>query len=266
MRGVDDGPALGYSAFVPGTAAATTLVLIHGNRRQTGRMFRAFLPQAMELGLAIIIPTFPRDGFRGYQRLSGSAGPLAARHALDDTLADAQEALGIGTAGVALCGFSGGAQFAHRYALFSPGRIGRLVVASAGYYTYLDPRLRYPYGVGPSVLSCGEAPDVDEFLRLPLRVLVGDRDVDSDRGLRGGDVLDQSQGNNRLARAMRWVDHLEATAADRGIPSRVCFDVLPGAAHSFSGAVHRGNLVARVLAFLRPSAAASVDPGPPEAL
>lgn len=255
VRGNDDGPALGYSAFVPGIAGARTLVLIHGNTRHTGKMFRAFLPQAAELGLAIIVPTFPREGFRGYQRLAGSAGPMAARQALDDTLLDAQEVLGIATDRMTLCGFSGGAQFAQRYALFSPGRIHRLVVASAGYYTHLDPELRYPYGVGPSALSGGLAPDVDEFLRLPVHVLVGEQDVDRDEGLRVGVRLDRSQGRNRLARALHWVDHLEAAAADRGMRSRVSFDVLPGTAHSFSSAVHRGDLVARVLAFAHPAGA-----------
>lgn len=257
VRGSDDSPALGYWAFIPEADPATTLVLIHGSTRNTGRMFRAFLPHAVALGLPIIIPSFPRPGFHGYQRLAGSTGPLAARQALDDTLTDAQEMLGIATGRVALCGFSGGAQFAHRYAMFSPGRIRRLVVASAGYYTYLDPDLRYPYGVGPSPLSGSEAPDADAFLRLPLHVLVGELDLDRDAGLRGGVRLDESQGNNRLTRAMRWVDHLESAAASRGIRSRVSFDLLPGTAHSFSSAVHRGNLVDRVLGFLNPAAAAA---------
>lgn len=240
-------PALTYWLFVPRTARpAGTLVLIHGSQRNAGRMFRAFLPAAMALDITLLVPLFGVSSFRGYQRLNGSAGPMSARGALESTLADAQNHFGVSTDRVALCGFSGGAQFAHRFALFTPHRVRRLVVASAGYYTYLDARRPYPYGIRPSALSTGLRPDVDAFLRLPLHVLVGELDVEPDH----------APGHDRLTRALRWVDHLESVTSARHRPSKVSFDLLPGTAHSFTSAVHRGDLVTRVLAFIHPSGAA----------
>jgi pimeloyl-ACP methyl ester carboxylesterase len=169
---------------------------------------------------------------------------------MDGTLRDAVNVLGIATTKVTMCGFSGGAQFAHRYALFSPHRVRRLVVASAGYYTYLEAERPYPYGIGPSWLRGDARPEVDAFLRVPTRVLVGERDVERTPDLRTDPALDRRQGSNRLTRALSWVDHLEGEAARRHVASKVSFDLLPGTAHSFNSAVHRGDLVARVVDFL----------------
>ncbi|HEV7956599.1 MAG: hypothetical protein JWL94_1806 [Microbacteriaceae bacterium] len=260
VREVADGPPLSYWAFVPRSPEpAATLVLIHGSMRNTGRMFRAFLPAAASLNMPLIIPNFPTSGFPGYQRLAGARGPLAASTALDETLTDALLVFGISTAEFSICGFSGGAQFAHRYALFSPARINRLVVAAAGYYTYLDPSRPYPYGLGVGARLGDVRAEVDGFLRLPMHVLVGELDVEREAHLRVDPGLDRTQGNHRLARALRWVDHVEEVAADRGIRSQVSFDLLPGTAHSFSSAVHRGDLVTRVVSFVRSTPAD--DPG-----
>lgn len=251
-------PPLTYWAFVPRSGRRVSpLVLIHGDARNTGRMFRAFLPRVTTLGMPLIVPTFPVRTFPGYQRLSGARGPLSALHALESTLTDASDVLGLGTDRVSLCGFSGGAQFAHRFALYSPRRVRRLVAASSGYYTYLDESRPFPYGIRPSPLSGGVRPDVDAFLRLPLHVLVGELDVERTATLATGRALDHVQGENRLTRALRWVDHLESAATGRNRPSRASFDLLPGTAHSFTSAVHRGDLVARVLDFIRPPAAPS---------
>lgn len=254
-------PPLTYWAFVPRSRPFTSpLVLIHGNRRNTGRMFRAFLPRAIALGMPLLVPTFPLGTFPGYQRLSGAAGPMSALHALESTLSDADDVLGLNTGRVSLCGFSGGAQFAHRFALYSPGRVRRLVVASSGYYTYLDESRPFPYGIRPSALSAAVHPDVEAFLRLPLHVLVGELDVERTGALATGSVLDRAQGENRLTRALRWVDHLESVASVRHVRSRVSFDLLPGTAHSFTSAVHRGDLVTRVLDFIHPPEATPPTP------
>ncbi len=251
VRSSAGGPPLTYWAFVPEVPSpSAALVLVHGSQRHSRQMFRAFLPDAMASDIPVIVPRFPASVFPGFQRLAGVAGPMAARVALNETLVDAREVLGVETERFAMCGYSGGAQFAHRFALFEPMRLARLIVVSAGYYTYLDPRLRYPYGIGSSALTGNETPDPDAFLRVPVHVLVGEQDVDGGKSLRGGSALDSTQGRNRLARARRWVDHLEEAARRRNVASRVSFDLLPATSHSFSSAVHRGGLVSRVAQLL----------------
>ena len=47
-----------------------------------------------------------------------------------------------------LFGFSGGAQFAHRYVLAHPDRVAAAGIGAAGWYTFPDSATPYPYGLG----------------------------------------------------------------------------------------------------------------------
>lgn len=253
-RTAADGPPLSYRAFVPPNGwHRHPLVLIHGHGRGANRQFRAFLPTAITRGVPLIAPVFPPDRFEGYQSLAGVDGPLAAMTALADTLDDVSWHLRLPTDQVDLLGFSGGAQFVHRFAMLSPSRVLRAVVASAGWYTYLDEDRPFPRGVGASEWSGGRSVDVSGFLGTSVHVIVGERDIERDKNLRTGRTIDRRQGTDRLTRALRWTDHLEDVARIRGLRPRVSFDLLPGTGHSFSEAVERGDLVARVLDFLQPA-------------
>lgn len=250
-RASADGPPLSYRAFVP-PRSGPPLVLVHGNARGGTRLFRAFLPMAIARNVPLISPTFPPEQFPGYQWLAGVDGPLAARRALLATLEDARSYLGVATDLVDLLGFSGGAQFVHRFAMLSPGRVRRAVVASAGWYTYLSPARPFPRGAGASEHSGARPVDVDAFLRLPVHVLVGARDIVRGAALRTGESLDRRQGRDRLTRALRWMDHMEEVAATRGVRPQVTFDLLPETGHSFTEAVNCGGLIARAFDFLHP--------------
>jgi pimeloyl-ACP methyl ester carboxylesterase len=251
------GPPLSYRAFVPsgrspGSRPYPPVVLVHGRGRAATRQFQAFLPMAIARGVALIAPTFPPQQFSGYQYLAGADGPLCARDALLGTLDDAWTHLGVGTDEVDLVGFSGGAQFAHRFAMSAPGRVRRAVVAAAGWYTYLDEDRPFPRGAGP-LAAGGERVDVAAFLRIPVHVLVGDRDVGRGPSLRTGPSIDRRQGVNRIARALRWTGHLEDVARARSLAARVSFDLLTDTGHSFTEAVEKGGLVARTFDFLGPA-------------
>jgi pimeloyl-ACP methyl ester carboxylesterase len=250
-RTLEQGPPLSYRAFVPSRRSEhPPLVIVHGNSRRATRQFRAFLPSAIARGVPLIAPTFAPDRYSGYQSLAGVDGPFAARQALLDTLEDASCHLAVATDVVDMVGYSGGAQFAHRFAMHSPGRLGRVVLAGAGWYTYLDPARPFPYGIAPSPHSNGHHVDVDAFLRVPMHVVVGERHVERTDGLRTGASLDRRQGPNRLIRALRWMDHVEDTAQRRNLAPQVSFDLLLESGHSFDEAVGRGLLVERTFDFL----------------
>jgi hypothetical protein len=125
----------------------------------------------------------------------------------------------------------------------------------------LDPTRPFPYGVLLPESGPDTRLDVGEFLSLPVHLLVGERDVHRDRRLRTSGSLDRRQGRHRLARALTWIDHVEAVAAAAGVPSRVSFDLLPGTGHSFGEAVTNGGLVERVVDFVLAVESAS-SPGP----
>ncbi len=249
-RASSKGLPLGYRAFLPQVASHPPLVIVHGCNRRAARQFRAFLPLAIRLNVPLVVPTFDTDKFTGYQRLAGTQGPLAALQAVNLTLEDARTTFGLETSSVDLFGFSGGAQFAHRFALMQPHAVRRAVLASAGWYTFLDEARPFPRGTAPSPAT-GDRPDVSGFLRVPVHVLVGEHDVERDGSLRTGRTIDRRQGSCRLTRALRWIDHVEDVARLQGVPSRITFDLLPDSGHSFSEAVRAGGLVERTMGFLR---------------
>jgi pimeloyl-ACP methyl ester carboxylesterase len=240
------------------------LILLHGTGRGSNRQFRAFLPSAIAYGVPLIAPVFPAESFAGYQSLAGARGPRAAMTAFEATLDDVSTHLDVPTDRVDLLGFSGGAQFVHRFAMLAPARVQRAVVVAAGWYTYLLDGRPFPHGAGPSEHSGGRAVDVEAFLRIPMHVLVGERDVERDDSLRTGQSIDRRQGRDRLTRALRWMDHLEEAAHRRGLPPVVSFDLLTDTGHSFSDAVNRGCLLERTFTFLYPPNAtadiATADP------
>jgi pimeloyl-ACP methyl ester carboxylesterase len=240
------GTALGYRLIGPSwRSGRPPVVLVHGAHRRIDALGATFAPLAEWLGVPLLLPDFAKPAFAGYQRLAGAHDRLAAADALDALLGQ----LGWRDRPLDLVGFSGGAQFAHRYALLGSVPIRRAVVAAAGWYTMLDPAIAFPVGVGDGPALQGRQLRVDALLRLPLRIMVGVRDVAADRQLRTGPDVD-AQGANRLERARSWHEHLTAEAARRGVACRASFESLPGTGHDLRQAATEGGYVHRVAAFL----------------
>ncbi|MGE3855679.1 MAG: alpha/beta hydrolase family protein [Dehalococcoidia bacterium] len=229
--------------------AGPALVLVHGRGRAARPLIEAFAAEATAAGYLVVAPVFEQARYAGYQRLAGVVGPRAAADALRRTVAELQRDAA-GGAPIALVGFSGGAQFAHRFALSHPSEVERAVIAAAGWYTMPDPSIAYPHGLASSPAMPEGLPDLDAFLRVPVRVLVGEGDVARDANLNTSPALDEMQGRHRLERARRWVRAVRAAAQERGLPCRAVFEVLPGTGHSAREAIGRGGLVPRTLRFL----------------
>jgi pimeloyl-ACP methyl ester carboxylesterase len=248
---VEHAPLLRYHLFAPvGPPRGAPVVLVHGTSSDPAEQFRAFLPLAYRHQVVLIVPEFTRPAFRGYQRLAGAAGPLAAASALDAVVAEAAGMTGAPISAFDLVGFSGGAQFAHRYAMLFPSRVRRLVAASAGWYTWLGSSLPFPEGPHASLASGHTRVRIAEFLRIPIRVMVGERDVARDRRLRVDPRIDAEQGAHRLERALRWVEHLAAVARSRGCEADATIELLPDTGHLFRQAMQRGGFGERALEFL----------------
>jgi pimeloyl-ACP methyl ester carboxylesterase len=240
--------ALGWWLAVPARLdpAARPLVAVHGIRRGAEQQAALFGARAATLGRPVIAPLFDAQNWPTYQRLGGQAD-LALLSLLQQLHGDR-----IGPPGrFDLFGFSGGAQFAHRFAMLHPHRIGRLSVAAAGWYTFPDVAA-YPYGLGACAgLAHGIGPrmhaTLDAFLRLPIQVCVGANDKVRDPNTRTGAAIDRQQGRNRRERASRWSEALAIAAAVRGIVPRVGLSVLPGVGHDFRRCAQRGGLAELVL-------------------
>jgi pimeloyl-ACP methyl ester carboxylesterase len=244
--GAARGTALGYRLIGPSwRSSGPPVIVVHGAHRRIDALGATFAPLAEWLGVPLLLPHFVKPAFAGYQRLAGAHDGLAAADALDALL----DELGWRDRPLDLVGFSGGAQFAHRYALLGSVPLRRAVVAAAGWYTMLDPAVAFPVGIGDGPALQGRQLRVDTLLRLPLRLMVGAQDVVADKQLRTGPAVD-AQGENRLERARSWHEHLTAEATRRGVACRASFESLPGTDHDLRKAATEGGYVHRVAAFL----------------
>jgi len=222
---------------------APPLVAVHGIRREADAQANLFAERAAALGRPVIAPLYEKDDWPRYQR-------AVHRGRADLALMSLMVALrseGIfRTAKFDLFGFSGGAQFAHRFAMLHPQAISRLTTSSAGWYTFPDDAA-YPYGLSPRAGREDEwaqrmSANLDQFLRLPIQVCVGADDNAPDRNTRSGPKINTQQGMHRVARAARWAGSLQDAALDRGIKPDVTFWALSACGHDFRSCVTLGGL------------------------
>ena len=217
-----------------GSAAAPPLVVVHGITRNAKDIARRLAAGAAQTGRTLVVPVFAEPDYAGYQRIFGRRRADLALIALLDTLVE--EGV-IAPGPVDLAGFSGGAQFAHRFAWLFPHRVGRLTVASAGWWTFPD-AAPFPYGLGRGERKPADAArwfraNTPDFLDRDIAVAVGERDCRPDGQTRTGAALDAQQGPDRLTRARRWIAALRAAAERYGLEPRITLSVLPGAGHDF---------------------------------
>ncbi len=220
------------------------LVAVHGVGRGAKNQAALHMERATAQGRMVIAPLFDEKAWAGYQRMAtrGRRPDLALLTLLETV----SFVWGVNTRKVSLFGYSGGAQFAHRFAMLHPHRLEGLTVCSAGWYTWPDEQL-FPCGLGSPPrrrLSLGgiAAGNLDRFLQIPINVAVGELDNQVDPLTRDNDALNEQQGAHRLARATRWSTVLRECALQRGIKAQIDLHVLPEAGHDFRQCMRSGLL------------------------
>ncbi len=238
----------------PNPDPSRVLVLVHGISRQPSFMLRCLADRADELDYTLMAPVFNHRSYSDYQRLGRDGRGQRADLAFRAMLMDAGVCLGL-EGPVHLMGFSGGAQFAHRFVYAHPGVVRSLTLAAAGWYTAPDRRVQFPYGTAPNSRLPDLNFDIDSLLRTPSLTLVGERDTVRDAAVRRSPRLDKRQGRNRLTRARWFHRRLEKLAAAEGYGRLHRFHELPRTAHDFGEAVMRGGLADQLFAFCEENAA-----------
>lgn len=231
------------------TSRLPALVCVHGVGRGAREQAAKLTPVAERLGLTLMAPRFDALRYPDYQRVGRRGRGERADLALERGLRALARAGGCDGSAL-LVGYSGGAQFAHRYAMLHPERVRGVVAVSAGWYTFPDAARPYPYGLRVGGELPGLRIDLSAFLRVPVLTLVGDGDREHDVHLRRSPRLDRRQGCDRFERAKRFTRALAEAAARCGLPARARFAVLPGAGHSFDACMRAG-LSGHVESFVR---------------
>lgn len=241
-----------YLATPSGPAdGAPVLVSVHGISRNARQHAATFARQCNRLGWYVVAPLFGTKRFPKYQQLGYSKRRRGPRPdlALNAILDEVGRTTGAATDQVFLFGYSGGGQFAHRYAMIHPGRVRAAVLGAPGWYTFPDMGVAYPRGLAAVGDALAAEPDIERFLRLPVRVLVGGDDAERDEALNTSPRIDHQQGRNRQERGRRWIETLDRAASEAGIRGWHEYLELDGCHHSFTQCMLNGRMDLLTLEF-----------------
>lgn len=252
QRVLERDPRQTYFLYVPhrGGNNAKIFVSVHGISRNADEHARLFAPFAERHGVVMIAPYFPAGRFPDYQRLGRAGKSERADLALQKIVDEVATLTGAQAHRLYLFGYSGGAQFAHRYMLAYPERVARVALGAAGWYTFPDANIKYPNGIQASRDLPQVQFDASRFLTIPVCVLVGEHDRHRDGLLNKSPRIDLLQGETRLERGGRWVDAMIRQSRARGLETSYGFHILPRSAHSFARSMRRGGMGERVFDFL----------------
>ena len=232
----------------PAPDPTRVLVVVHGIARRASSMLASFENAADKYNYTLIAPIFNDRTYGDYQRLGRVGRGARADVALQAILADAKQWLGLNKP-VHLFGFSGGAQFAHRFIYAHPTQMASVTLAAAGWYTSPESKKHFPYGIGRSEKLLDLRFDSERLVRTPSMVMIGANDVNRDGSVRETPWLNRTQGNTRLARAEWFHSRLVSLARHHNYSTSHRFYILPDTAHDFGAAVIHGGLDKILLQF-----------------
>lgn len=241
-----------YFLYVPSSApdARRLFITVHGISRNAREHARRFAKFAEAQGVVVVAPRFAAARYPDYQRLGRVGRGEHAGAALHDIVEEVALLTAIDDGQLFLFGYSGGAQFVHRFVMAYPGRVARYAVAAAGWYTFPDKEQRYPMGIKRSRSQGNMRFRASRFLHIPALVVVGERDTVQNGKLRETPRVVAHQGPSRLERGRLWVQAMNEAARERGLATRFEFAVLPDSRHLFKQCMRRGDMGQRVFDFL----------------
>ncbi|MEJ6394230.1 alpha/beta hydrolase [Gymnodinialimonas sp. 2305UL16-5] len=227
-----------------GRNAAAPVIAVHGLNREAEGMAKLLAPRADATGRTVILPIFDRTSWPRFQR---AACPQRSDWALLNLLKVLREEGHIGDAPPDLSGFSGGAQFAHRFAWLYPDHVGRLCLVSPGWWTFPDARGAHPLGIDANARGKGAAAfrlraNLARFFDREIQVAVGALDVVQDKNLRQDPEIMAQQGADRVTRARRWSAAAIRAARGAGLLPQIAFKLMGDCGHSFADCVANARL------------------------
>ncbi len=219
-----------YCLYVPASHRTTTTplpltVIVHGTQRMAERYRDAYRGFAEQHQTVVLAPLFPAGigepgDLNGYKRLSfrGVRFDLA----LLDIVDEVAQRYRVDTTKFALHGFSGGGQYAHRFAYLHAARLSAVSIGAPGRITRIDPDIPWWLGTADLRERFGRDLDLAALRQVPVQMIVGAEDTETweiaEPGIDAG-------GDTRVARLTTLRDNFTAHGID------VRFDLVPGIGH-----------------------------------
>jgi len=212
------------------------LIAVHGSDRNWLACREAFVPLADRCDISLLAPLFPEgvstpgmaDGYKFLRE--PDVDYIALLHAM---LAAFAEISPFDSRRLFLFGFSGGAQFAHRYALVEATRLAGLVVAAPGNVTLVDDTLPWWAGTKDMDRALGRPLDRAGLGRLPVHLIVGSKDFSEGLVERGPDDPYYSP-HSQLGGATRWERIASLARSLKSVAGNVSEETVEGAGHDFA--------------------------------
>ncbi len=222
---------MSYGLHVPGgpppPGGFPLLVVVHDTTRNAQACRDMFAGFADRRGCLVLAPLFPAGAtdpadVDNYKFVA--AGRIRFDRILLEMIADVARQHPVRAGRLLLHGFSGGAQFAHRFFYLHPERLAAVSVASPGRVTPLDFGQPWWGGVADTARIFGRPVDPAALREVPVQIMVGGDDTGPPEPGHPTGPADAT-GRTRYDRARFLYDSL----TDGGVTCR--FDVVPGAAH-----------------------------------
>jgi pimeloyl-ACP methyl ester carboxylesterase len=225
-----------FCRAAPVTFDTRIVFVMHGGESQTARQACDIAsPYVQAHKVIVLAPQFAEEYYPGDAYMFGnmvdSSGRIRPKsgwafRAIEELFDLVCAELGLSQTQYDIVGFSGGAQFVHRLALFAPeARFRRAVAASAGRYALPSWTEQFPYGLAGGPVERKMLPAA--FSR-ELVLLLGDKDVTD----RERDAASMAQGKTRFARGLRFFAAALDEAAALGISLRWQLRLKSGVDHS----------------------------------
>jgi pimeloyl-ACP methyl ester carboxylesterase len=220
---------------------APVLVVVHGISRNGAEMAARFAESPHFAGWTIVAPLFEKQRFGQYQQMLAQGGQVRSDRAMLNLLDALAKDFGCNTDAPAWFGFSGGAQFCHRFAMLYPQRVAAAYCVSAGWYAMPNEMLPWPFGMG-----CGRPADYNPAaaMAVPITIAVGEHDMRIDGSVRQAPMINSIQGDTRIRRAKRWTKAMQSIAIELRAPSCVTLELLAGGVHDFAICVRQTSMMA----------------------
>lgn len=236
---------LDYFLYVPHSvhAGSPLVCAVHGLRRSAAQQIFQLKELAETHGMILFAPLFAREQFHHFQKLAQNEAGVFPEDAFDASLDDCLSRLEMKAPRLFMFGFSGGAQFAHRYALIGSKAFDKMALMAPGWFTMPDPQVPYPYGLKPSEELGERELNPKRALTTKTLVMVGERDTKRTASLNQDLLVDEHQGKNRLSRCQNWVNAMQDAQPFDAVED---LQLVKGGGHNLEKMIHKRGMGERM--------------------